>query len=175
MKTDIERQLRKLKIEDDKITILFVETVVNESSEPGGESIISADEFKIKTKRKPHDNLLATMTKLRKPALRSLEIGVDSKSLPNWDVKEINITGDIILRKCRLTITLSKKVDWSGGTKEIDTPEITLYGDSQFDGHEELAKLAEDVFAEVWMFVSGGYNPNQLALFPMRNQELVEA
>lgn len=171
MKTDIERQLRKLSIKDDKITIQFVETVVNEPSEPGGESVVLAEEFRVRSKRKPHENLLTTMTKLRKPALKSLEIGVDSKSLPNWDVKEINITGDIILRKCRITITLSKKVDWSGGTKEIDTPEITLYGESQFDGHEELAKLVEDVFAEVWMFLSGAYNPNQLALFPERTME----
>lgn len=161
-----EKQLRKLKITDDEVIINFVELSNDEQptnpDDPNGELDLSEsetasliNEFQVKGKFKPHKDLTDSMKKLRKFALEICEIEVDSKDLPNWNVSALKIDGDLLMKQSRVTLTLTKKVKRTEKLISFNTPQTTMYGESEYHNAEKMAPVIEDVVEEAWSYLDG--------------------
>lgn len=173
MKQDSERQLVSLFIsKKNRVVIKFKENVIVEPALQGDESRNSNTIYTADSDEPPHQNLINALTKLRKISLVSLNIPTDAKTLPEWQVKGFKLKGDHNIHQSRVVIELAKHVEWTKGSKKIETPEITMYGEGQFEKIEELTTQIEDVIAECWAYLNGDYHKEtgQLPLFPRNSQ-----
>jgi hypothetical protein len=117
----------------------------------------------------PHEDLFLAMKGLRRDALKICEIEVDSKDIGNYTVCKIQIAGDLLLKQCRVTLTIGKLVKRTGKIVLIKTPQTTLYGQSEYEGADKLAPLIEKAVDEIEKYMHGkfaGTNVHQLPLFP---------
>ncbi len=173
MTTEVERQLVSIHINKvGRVIIQFKENVIAEPLKIGDENRKSNTIYTADSDEIPHHNLTDSLIKLRKLALVSLGINVDAKTLPEWIVKGFKLNGDHNIHQSRVVIELGKTVDWTKGIKGIKTPEITMYGESQFPKVEELTAQIEDVISEAWAYLNGDYQKEtgQLPLFPRNSQ-----
>jgi hypothetical protein len=173
-----EKQLSKLKITNDQneVHIGFRNLITESDEAEDPESSTLANEYTIKAKHRPHKDLVDCMKKLRKFALEACEIEVDSKKLTDWNVSTISITGDVVLRKSRVVMTLTKKVNRTGKFIEFKTPQVTMYPEKDEEGRfanaEKMSEQIEEIIEEGWSYMNGKFemeiNP-QLALFKTDN------
>lgn len=139
------------------------------AQEPEGdeEAGFEINEHSINSPRLAHKDLLDALKKLRKYALETCEMITDSKATTFYTVSEISIDGDMSLRQARVIMTVSKEVRWTGKQIKWKTPQITLYGESEYPNHEALAKQIEVVISEAWEYLDGkSQRGDQLPLFP---------
>ncbi len=177
----MEKQLRYLAITDEYVKIAFVESDFIAGSGEGEEQDddkVQEHLFTVKSMLRPHKDLSDSMKKLRRLALEVLEINLaETKDYSAWNVTAINIAGSVTLQKCRLVMTLSKKVKLTGKECPIKTPQITLFPDAEdkvkFPFADKIAPIIEDIIEECWSYLNGkSEDEGQYALFP--NRELIE-
>lgn len=174
----MERKISSISITDEKVKVQFSEIAFNAGSSDSGdgeEDNDSANEVKyqVESKNKPHKNFKNCMTSLRKHALAICEITADSKELPQWDVRAIKIAGDVLMKKSRVVITLSKTVKSTGKECLLVCPQVTMYPDSEekvkYHDADKLAVAIEDLLSEAEEYLAGKYSDEdaeQLPLFP---------
>lgn len=172
----MEKQLRSLQISDEFVKIAFVESdfiAASEDSETDDDQV-QEHLFTVKSMLTPHKDLTDSMKKLRRLALEALEINLaETKDYSAWNVTAIHIAGSVTQQKCRLIMTLSKKVKLTGKECPIKTGQITLYPDAEekvmFPFADKLAPIVEDIVEEVWSYLQGKTeDESQYALFPDR-------
>ena len=175
-------QIKSISIKPDgKVKIAFNELIaigerpegnIIESDED--EPNILVNEYSVRSPQLAHKDFLDAMKKLRKHALDICEIVIDAKNLTSFTVSEVRLDGDIALRQARVQFILSKEVKRTDKQIKIGpTPQTTLYGESEYEGAEALAKLVEAVVSEAFAYLEGkGENEAQLPLFPTINIEM---
>lgn len=167
----IDRQIRGVQIlPSGKVVVVFVELVTQEPKDGEDESSIIENEYKLTSKYKPHKDLLDALKKLRKDWFSIMEMDVpETPKLKNITVSGIKIQGDLVMKQSRVTMTLTKLIERTGKLGKFPPcPQVTMYGESDYDGAAAMAKLIEEVVAEAWLYVAGKYEdetPNQLPLF----------
>lgn len=163
-----DRQLRSVEITSKgKVKINFVEIIVVEPAEGEEASSSIVNEYGVKSPLKPHKDLLDSMKKLRKYGMEICEENKDSKALAEWTVSKIKIDGDIPLRQSRVRLTMAKEVKRTGKQIKLETPQTTMYGESEYGKAQEMSKLIEAVIDEVNAYLEGkGESEDQLPLFP---------
>ena len=166
--SDSDRQITGIAITaKGKIKITFNEITEIPPVEGAEESTTDVNEYSIKTKRKPHKDLLDAMKKLRKDALAICEMNFDGKAIGSLNVIGIKITGDIVLRQSRVVMTIAKEVKRTGKQIEWSTPQVTMYGESEYEKAEEMSKLIQALIDETWAYLDGKCEgESQLPLFP---------
>lgn len=174
MENNIERHLRELSVSDDSVYGHFTEIMDVPPDVEGNPSRRIIRNYKMTCDDKPQDNLSNSMKKLRKIALESAEFEVSNKTLPDWNVSKIKISGDVILHQSRVVMTLAKTVNRTGKVIPIVVPEITMYGNSEFAKADEMTKIIEDIIEEYWAYLNGDYTPNQISIFPKKRIALAQ-
>ncbi len=70
-------------------------------------------------------------------------------------------------------LTLAKEVKRTGKVIKFDTPQVVMYGESEYEKNEEMSHQVENVLSECWQYINGkGESETQLPLFA-NIQELV--
>lgn len=172
---ETDRQLRKLSISPNgevKVTFIEVlltgsieERVTDELTESENASVVN--EFTVKSPLRPHKDLLDAMKKLRGHGMDICEMFLDSKARAHYDISSIKIVGDVLMKQSRVIMTISKEVKRTGKYIHWDTPQTTMYGESEYPKAEEMSRLIENVIEETWLYLDGkGELDNQLPLFP---------
>lgn len=169
-----EKQFRSLRISPDldEVKITFEKITTKEIIEGEDEDQIKGHKYSITGRIGPHKDLTDLMKKLRKFALAVNEIEVDSKDLPKWTVQALSISGDYLLKKSRVVMTLAKEVKRTGKTAVMKTSQITMYPqmdeENRFEDAEKMSEIIEAVIEETWLYLNGksADDDNQLALFP---------
>lgn len=162
------QQIRKIAIDaKGKVKIDFVEITAGEEIPDQEEPNVIVNEYFVKSPRKAHKDLLDSMKKLRKFALEICEMIFETKALTFYDICAIKINGDIALRQSRVILTVSKEVRRTGKEIKFKTPEVTMYGDSEYERASEMAKVIENVIKEAQLYLGGKCaDGDQLPLFP---------
>lgn len=173
MKTNSEKQLRKLKISPllDEVDIAFDVINSNDSQETEDEAPAKAHQHKVKSANTPHKDLVDSMKKLRKFALEICELKVDTKDINQWTVGAIKIDGDYLIKQSRVTMTLNKLVKSTGKVLQLKTPSCTMYSDNEesvkYPNADKMTAIIEDIIEECWSYLGGKYEQKgQLPLFP---------
>lgn len=170
-----EKQLRSVKIgSESEVSVKFVEIITIAPEHEDGESTHITNEYSVKSPQRPHSDLTDTLKKLRKHALEICEINVDSKEIADWSISGVKIAGDVALEQSRVVLTLAKDVKRTGKTIHFETPQVTMYGESEYEGAEKMAAVIEDLIEEVWSYLNGTKveSSSQLALFPMAEMKV---
>lgn len=174
MEHESDKQIRKIEISDDltSVRVEFARVSAQEPPEGMEESIVLVDEYKVSSDRKPHQDLINAMKVLRKSALDVCEMKVVDKNIGDFNVTSIKISGDMLLKQSRVELTVSKLVPRTGKYVKWKTPQVTMYGNSEYDKADELTALIEKAVNEALAYLGGKYeHDNQLPLF--ENIELV--
>src|SRR6478609_9122383 len=162
-----EKQFRSIRISPDldEVKLTFETITTREIIEGEEENQIKGHKYSITGKISPHKDLTDLMKKLRKYALAVNEIEVDSKDLPKWTVQAVSISGDYLLKKSRVIMTLAKEVKRTGKVAIMKTSQVTMY--PQMD-EEKMSEIIEAIIEETWLYLNGksDYDDNQLQLFP---------
>lgn len=170
----VNRQITRVTISDKGFVKIDLTEAVpmdspNGTEEEEEEAEIVANEYSVKSPRLPHKDFTDAMKKLRKIALDICEITIDPKSLTDYTVSQVSIAGDILLQQSRVVMTISKKVKRSEKLITIKTPQVTMYGESEYEKAGEMSKLVEAVVKEAWEYLDGkSEQDGQLALFPSK-------
>ena len=115
---------------------------------------------------KPHKDLTQSLKALLPFALEIAEMEVGSKKLKDYTVSGMKISGDVFLQKSRVILIMSKLVRRTGKVVTIVTPQVTMYGESEYENAEKMTKQIERVITESWAYIGGKYQePDQLPLF----------
>lgn len=176
-----EKQLRKIKFSNelDMTEIMFVllnagasEKEEEEENDDAQAEQVMPHSYTVKSPNEPHKDFVDAMKKLRKFALEVCEIEVDSKDIACWNVSEVQIAGDYLLKQSRVVMTLSKVVKASGKVIKFKTPQVTMYPqkDDQVKYHNasKMTEAIEQVIKEAWLYLAGKYSQKgQLALFEL--------
>jgi len=169
------QQIRKIAIDaKGKVKIDFVEIHLDESEVSQVTKALTDDEpnfivneYSVKSPRLAHKDLKDAMKKLRKFALEICEMIFETKALTFYDICAIKINGDIALRQSRVILTVSKEVRRTGKEIKFNTPEVTMYGDSEYERASEMSKVIENVVSEAKLYLGGKCaDGDQLPLFP---------
>jgi hypothetical protein len=161
--TQISRQIRGIKINPDqskgkRVIISFrdVTDVEPTEGEETDESSAESDEYAVKSSRRPHKTFVAALRKLTPHALALLKIDLNSGE-KEWSVTSVKIDGDVLLKKARLTMTLTKYYDNDGteGYSSMEVPQVTVFGESKYADQPALAKLFQALVDKAWDFLKG--------------------
>lgn len=185
---DSDKQLRCLKISDDldEVYVKFEETRVHELPDGADESAdndVTQHVYEVTSQNRPHKNLTDALKKLRKHgmAIKGIELADASKQIKNWVVRQITIDGDSLKQQSRMEITLGVRSDLTGKVSPLKCGSVTMYPKDdekvKYSKASEMVKDYEDVVAEVWEYLNGKTEsddvPNpQLALFPKVTVEI---
>jgi len=177
-----EKQLRKVKFSNelDMTEIMFVllnagasEQEEEQEDEGEGQSEqVMPHSYSVKSPNEPHKDFVDAMKKLRKYALEVCEIEVDNKDIACWNVSEVKIDGDYLLKQSRIVMTLSKVVKSSGKVIKFKTPQVTMYPQKddavKYHNASKLTEVIEQVIKEAWLYLNGKYSQKgQLPLFEL--------
>lgn len=130
------------------------------------QELVIDNEFRTRSKLDPHKDFIKAMDKLTKFALELAEI--DDNDTSNYSVTAIKIDGDMLLKQSRVTMTLEKYVDRTGGTMSWKVPQCEMYGQSEYANVNQMTKAIEAVITEAFNFLGGKYadtSKGQLPLF----------
>lgn len=169
-----EKQITSIKIFPDhsKVKIAWITNVQADEPEEEDEGGRTSNDFSVLGRHRPHKDFVEAMKTLRKYALEIADIDVDNKSIKDWTVCEVQISGDMILNKSRAVMTLAKKVEWSGKVIQFKVSQVTMFPrkdeTSRYYNAEKMTKQIEVCIEEAWAYLNGKFeeeiNP-QLALF----------
>lgn len=180
MKTDIEKQLRSVSISPDgDVKIKFAEVVTGEAAEGTDESTVKQNIFTVQSGNKPHKDFTDSMKKLRKFALEVCEMPIpeNSKHLGQYTVSGIKISGDLTMKQSRVVLTIAKTIERTGKVVKIVTPQVTMYGESEYPNADKMTEIIEDAIEEAWSYLNGKYadeSNGQLPLFERHMLEVVQ-
>lgn len=165
-KAPSERALRSIVIDEKlNVKIKFVEDIIRENVDDG-ESLAIENEYQVKAKYKPHKDLTNSLRALLPFALEIAEMEVNAKRLKDYTVSGLKLSGDVMLQKARVVLIMSKLVRRTAKIVTIVTPQVTMYGESEYDNMEKMTKQIEKVIKEAWEYIEGKYQePDQLPLF----------
>lgn len=135
------------------------------------EQIISP-EYTAKSPHAPHKDFLDAMKKLRKYALESSEMTVDSKEMPQWNVSEIKIAGDMDMQNSRVQFVMSKLVKRINKYIKVGpTPQVSMYPEKddalRYHNAEAMTKEIEKVIDEAFKYLSGKYADDEDSQLPL--------
>lgn len=182
----MEKQLRQITVsEEGRIKLIFAEVAHIASENQGEDSeedFVDVNEFTVKSMHLPHKDLLESMKKLRKFALESQEIEITTKELTTWNVSGVKISGDVLEKKSRVVLTLSKKVKRTGKFIHFSTGQVTMYPEkedaSAYHNADKMTVIIEDLIEECWSYLDGTKTGEekkkgvvQMPLFPDRTAE----
>lgn len=177
-----ERKLNELYIHPDLSTV-FIEftelhTVEDESEEDGYKTVPIVRT--IEAPLRPTSGLCDDMKSLRRHGLDILGIKLEKEAtqIKMWTVMRIKISGDMLLKKSRLEMTLALKADLTGKIVPLKVGQVTMYPKDddkvKYHKHAELAQLVEKIANGVWGYLNGDYEDSgdgeQLVLYPMEPQ-----
>jgi hypothetical protein len=172
------RQITKIKLSKDLNKVIIQFTELEETEFGNGEedeegSSVLPHVHTILGRHRPAKDFIDAMKGLRKFALDSNEMTVDSKELPLWTVSTVDIAGDMFLKQSRVVLTLAKMVKRTGKVSEMKLGQITMYpeGDdpTAYKDADKLTKAIEVAIVEAWEYLNGKYDDadlSQLPLFP---------
>lgn len=160
--------LKKVKITNDlKVELTFNEkaTLNTVNEEDGSENFVN-NEYSVKSKYIPHDDLVESLKMLRKHALAICEISVDSKEIKDYTVNAISIQGTLEEKNARIVITIAKRIKRAKKPVFITAPQTSLFDPVEYPKCEDLVKLVKEVIKEVWLYRGGKHlGEEQLSLF----------
>jgi hypothetical protein len=166
----VDKQLSYIEITPkNRVKIHFSKLItrpITDSSE--SENEVTDIIHKIDSKIPPHKDLVNEMKSLRKLALEICEMPIpDNKELADYTVSAIKIHGDMALRKSRAVLTLAKTVKRTGKIVHIVSPQVVMYGQSDFHKADEMSQKIEKIEKEVWLYIDEGKSEEsyQLPLF----------
>ena len=144
-----------------------------------GEDKSKKAKYAITNDDRPHKDFVNAIKKLRKFALELLEIDVDAKSIGDWTVTEVHLSGNVVLRQSRAQLRLAKSVERTGKVAELTkTPQVTMYPQNEdaapYENAEVMSKQIEVVIDEAFAYLNGKYEGDpkgQLPLFSVENIE----
>lgn len=171
-----DRQISAISISPKgRIHIGFASITIIPPAEGEEESSVETDEHGITTMRKPHKDLIDAFKKLRTHALDICEMNISGKNVGStYNVTGFKIAGDLLLKQSRVIMTVTHNVKRTGKHIKWATPQITMYGESEYEKAEEMSKLIEGVIEEAWLFLGGkAEKESQLPLFPQISLEVV--
>jgi hypothetical protein len=174
-----EKQITGIKLSPELTDVeISFEYRFTQEADGEDENKILKNEYWLRGKYAPHKDLVDCMKKLRKFALEIVDIDVDSKSLPDWNVSEVKIAGDYVMKKSRVQLILAHEITVVGkSTKRHvhikDVPQITMYPEKDDAGRyhnaEKMTEILQVLLYEVEAYLSGKYGEEdveQLPLFP---------
>lgn len=177
----MDRKFRSFVISPDgDVTVQFnEEVIVAQSRKPSKEDDdedddqTSVDKFTATTSRVPHKDLFDCLTALKKLSLDVCEITITGKELSTWGVTGIKIAGDMVLKKSRAQLRLTKYVKRSKKSLHFWSPQVTMYPDKEdavkFENADKLTDLIESAIQEIEEYLGGkSAVEGQLPLFADR-------
>jgi|SRR5690242_4629698 len=176
----MEKKLRQFTISPKgEKTIQFIEEVItaglkvakDAEDEDEDEDATSANRYTIKSENEPHKDLWECMKDLKKHAMDVCEIGIAGKELGSWSVTGIKVAGDVVMKKSRVQLQLSKYVKRTKKTISFWSPQVTMYPDKsgtevEYENVDKLTEVVEALIDEVFAYIAGKYQEDgQLPLF----------
>ena len=135
------------------------------TAEEDAEELFAENEYQVKAKYMPHKDYLAAMAKLTKYALEICEIEDEAKN--NYFVGGFKIQGDMKLKQSRITMTLCKHVQRTDKVIKWTTPQVSMYGKSDYEKAASLTKAVEECLSEAWAYISGKYGDQAKGQLPL--------
>ena len=187
--SNIKRQITSIAMSKDlEVSIGFTEAVPNEGSilrafpNPAGNGVEEEEEdleetparvinHTIDAPYRPHKDFVSAMKGLKKHAIAICEM----PGMSDFDVVKVSIDGDILLKQSRVVMTVSKHVKSTDKEIKFKTPQVTMYGESEYSGAEAMSKVINEVIDEAWKYIDGKYSEEegkQLPLFARQELEL---
>jgi hypothetical protein len=172
-----DKKLNSLYIHPDlsMVEIKFTElhTVEDETEEDGFKTI--PIKRTIEAPLRPSSGLCDDLKSMRRHGLeiQGIKLEKEATQIKNWTVMRINIAGDMLLKKSRLTITLACKSELTGKVVPMKVGQVTMYPKDQdkvkYHKAEEMTKLVEKIANGVWGYLNGEFDEaikgDQLVLY----------
>lgn len=155
---------------EDAAVLNEVKGDLEEESEEDDEPMFYINGTDKKGQFPPHADFVAAMAKLTKFALEICEI---DGSRAGWSVRSFKIAGNVLEKKSRIVFELAKYVKRSKKSIAVNTPQITMYGETEYERAKDMSSAVEEVITEAWGYLLGKYGEDakgQLPLFevPMK-------
>lgn len=130
------------------------------------QDLVTTNEYNVKAEHMPHSDFLKAMAKLTKYGMEICEID-DTVNTSNYRVLSFSISGDMSQKKSRVVLTMTKFVERTTKTIKFRTPQIAMYGKSDYDKAPALTKAIEECIDEARSYIIGKYaeKNGQLPLF----------
>lgn len=182
--SNIKRQITSIGIDADlAVSIGFTEIVPNESEDlkiidpkskgngtDGEEEVEEMEEtparvisHTVDAPYRPHKDFIEAIRGLKKHVLAICEM----PGLSDFSVCKLNIDGDVLLRQSRVVMTVSKHVKSTDKEIKFKTPQVTMYGESEYAGAEAMSKVINEVIDEAWKYIDGKYSPEEGKQLPL--------
>ena len=134
-----------VRIEFDKVSTIGSD-LPEEDQDESSESTDTVDEFRVKSPRRPHKDFVNKFKKLTKFAMLADEIA--DENIGDYQVTRIKISGDMLMKKSRVEMVLSKYVERTGKWIKIPVSQVTMYGETDFPEINKLTKTIEELCEE---------------------------
>jgi len=179
----MEKKLRSMTVSsDEEVSMKFIEEVFVsgvDSGDDGEEDVVdstSVNKYSVDSANKPHKDFWDCLTKLKKHGLDVCEIKAEGKELGTWAVTGIKIAGDVVMKKGRVQLRVSKLVKRSKKTIHLWSPQVTMFPDNEdmtkYENANKLTECVEALIDECWAYLHGKYE--QAGQFPLfTDKELV--
>lgn len=161
----INKEIRSIKIGPSKVFVSFVGVVDAEPIEGQEESQVIDTVYTVKSKHKPHKDLVNSLKKLLPHALKVGEFNLSDKNpAQHYTITQLDIAGDLYMDQSRVTMIIGHEVERTGKIISIDVGQVTLSEESDYKEWESLKKLIEKVVEEAWEYFGGKHEGDQLKL-----------
>ena len=166
----MEKQIRSISISPKGKVTVKIDVVITHPLQPGQEdNDQTIRKLQVQSPDEPHSDFTNALKALRKPALELVEVEVERDRLNTYTVSGITIAGDMALHQSRVELTIAHQVKRTGKVVELETGEVTMYGESDYPGMESMTKQIEKVIDEAWEYINGKFaTSNQLPLFSFK-------
>lgn len=174
----MDRKFRSFVISPEgEVTLTFHQEIVTAGSKKPAKEEDSDDEdqtavrkYSVTAPDKPHKDMFDCLTSLKKLGLDVCEIGINGKELATWGVTGVKIAGDMVMRKSRVQLRLTKYVKRTKKSIHLWSPQVTMYPDKEdavkFESADKLSDGVESLLTEIEKFIDGkGQETAQLPLF----------
>lgn len=174
----MDRKFRSFVISPEgEVTLQFHQEIIIASSKKPAKEEDADDEdetnvrkYSVSAPDRPHKDLFDCLGSLKKLGLEVCEIGISGKELATWGVTGIKIAGDMLLRKSRVQLRITKYVKRSKKSLHMWSPQVTMYPDAEekvlFANVDKLTEGIESLLTEIEKFIDGkGEKAGQLPLF----------
>jgi hypothetical protein len=172
-----EIKLNSLYIHPDlsMVEIKFTELrIIEDQTEEDGQRTIPIKRT-IEAPLRPASALCDDLKSLRRHglAIQGIKLEKEATQIKNWTVMRINIAGDMLTKKSRLTMTLAIRSELTGKITPLKVGQVTMYPKDddkvKYEKAAEMTQLVEKIANGVWGYLNGEFDESipgdQLVLY----------
>ncbi len=157
LKFELEKHIKEIRISNtEEIFIRWGKVATVEADEDEGEEESTTHKqitYTVDAPHKPHKDFTSCFKKLTKYAMELVEIS--DENMKDYCVTSVKIDGDMLMKKSRVTMVIGKAVRRTGKIVKINTAQVTMYGESNYENHGRMSTAVEELVAAAIDYMNG--------------------